>query len=165
MPEREPVVRAVGSPVSAEELVARTARGDERAETRAHLPSCAGCAGEVAEFRETLTFLRPSAAAPPPADLKVRVLAAAARTRQLPPTTEPEVTPRTRQLPPTTEPEVTPRKRWRTLAIAAAGIAVIVGAQGPRRAHDQPARPRCAAVKTSTRIVPNRRPARTERQV
>jgi len=53
-----------------------------------HLSRCPSCAGEVRGFREVGTALAFAAADPstgPPAGLRERVLAAAARTRQLPP--------------------------------------------------------------------------------
>jgi anti-sigma-K factor RskA len=50
-----------------------------------HLSRCPSCASEVRGFREVGTALAFAAAAGSPAGLRERVLAAAARTRQLPP--------------------------------------------------------------------------------
>ena len=50
-----------------------------------HLSRCQSCASEVSGFREVATAMAFAAAAEPPAELRMRVLTAAARTRQLPP--------------------------------------------------------------------------------
>ena len=50
-----------------------------------HISRCPSCAGEVRRFREVATALAFAATAEPPPELRDRVLAAAARTRQLPP--------------------------------------------------------------------------------
>jgi anti-sigma-K factor RskA len=50
-----------------------------------HLSRCQSCASEVRGFREVATAMAFAATAEPPAGLRDRVLAAAARTRQLPP--------------------------------------------------------------------------------
>src|SRR5215471_5626025 len=50
-----------------------------------HLSRCPSCAGEVRGLREVATAMAFAAAAEAPAELRDRVLAAAARTRQLPP--------------------------------------------------------------------------------
>jgi anti-sigma-K factor RskA len=50
-----------------------------------HLSRCQSCASEVRGFREVATAMAFAAAAGPPAELRDRVLTAAARTRQLPP--------------------------------------------------------------------------------
>jgi anti-sigma-K factor RskA len=60
---------------------------EERAEVEQHLAECAACAQEVAEMRAALARLADAAAVPPPPALRDRVLAEAARTRQLPPVT------------------------------------------------------------------------------
>jgi anti-sigma factor RsiW len=57
-----------------------------------HLNRCPSCASEVREFREVATALAFAATTAPPPELRDRVLAAAALTRQLPP----EVTSRAR---------------------------------------------------------------------
>ena len=58
---------------------------DERAAFEAHYPTCAICAGEVVEFRETAAVLAADAGVAPPDDLKARVMAEVAQTRQLSP--------------------------------------------------------------------------------
>jgi anti-sigma-K factor RskA len=57
----------------------------ERREFERHLADCQSCRAEVAELRETATRLAAPVAVEPSADLRRRVLAAAASTRQLPP--------------------------------------------------------------------------------
>ncbi|MET9001182.1 anti-sigma factor [Amycolatopsis sp. NPDC004169] len=57
----------------------------ERAEFERHLGECAACRQEVAELRATGARLGVAAAVDPPPQLKLLVLADAARTRQLPP--------------------------------------------------------------------------------
>jgi anti-sigma-K factor RskA len=59
--------------------------GAERDRFTRHLSRCQSCASEVRGFREVATALAFATAAEPPAGLRDRVLAAAARTRQLPP--------------------------------------------------------------------------------
>jgi anti-sigma-K factor RskA len=65
---------------------------DEGAEQRRftrHLRRCPACAEEVRAFREVAAALAFAAAAEPPPGLHERVMAAAARTRQLPPEAAP----------------------------------------------------------------------------
>ncbi|WP_033324785.1 anti-sigma factor [Actinomadura atramentaria] len=57
----------------------------ERRDFERHLAGCAVCSGEVAELRATAARLGAAAARPAPPGLRARVLAEAARTRQLPP--------------------------------------------------------------------------------
>src|ERR1700687_6203939 len=59
--------------------------GAERDRFIRHLSRCQSCASEVRGFREVSTALAFAAAAEPPPALRDQVLAAAARTRQLPP--------------------------------------------------------------------------------
>jgi len=59
--------------------------GRELARFTRHLARCPSCAAEVKGFREVATAMAFAAAAEPPAELRMRVLTAAARTRQLPP--------------------------------------------------------------------------------
>jgi anti-sigma factor RsiW len=66
--------------------------GGERDRFSHHLNRCPSCASEVRGFREVATTLAFAAAAEPPPGLRERVMAAVARTRQLPP----EVTTRAR---------------------------------------------------------------------
>jgi Anti-sigma-K factor rskA len=50
-----------------------------------HLDRCQSCAGEVRGFREVATAMAFAAAMDPPPEMRAQVLAAVARTRQLPP--------------------------------------------------------------------------------
>lgn len=59
--------------------------GDELAEFEKHLESCAACAEEVRGLRETAARLGMVTAIEPPPWMRDQVLAAASRTRQLPP--------------------------------------------------------------------------------
>ena len=61
--------------------------GAEHERFTRHLRRCQACADEVRSFREVATALAFAAAAEPPPELRRRVLAAAERTRQLPPET------------------------------------------------------------------------------
>jgi len=61
----------------------------DRAEFERHLGQCAPCRQEVAELRATGARLAVAVAVDPPPDLKPRVLADVARTRQLPPKVPP----------------------------------------------------------------------------
>jgi anti-sigma factor RsiW len=67
-------------------------QGAESERFARHLNRCPSCASEVREFREVATALAFAATTEPPPELRDRVLAAAALTRQLPP----EVTPHPR---------------------------------------------------------------------
>ena len=60
-------------------------QGAESERFARHLNRCPSCAGEVREFREVATALAFAATTTPPPELRDRVLAAAALTRQLPP--------------------------------------------------------------------------------
>ncbi|WP_339156421.1 anti-sigma factor [Actinomadura luteofluorescens] len=57
----------------------------ERRRFERHLPGCPACADEAAGFRETATRLALAAARRPPDELRGRVMAEIARTRQSPP--------------------------------------------------------------------------------
>ena len=57
----------------------------DRARFERHLARCQECTREVGGMRETTARLAAAAAGPPPATVRERVLAEAARTRQLPP--------------------------------------------------------------------------------
>ena len=59
--------------------------GSERDRFSRHLSRCQSCASEVRGFREVATALAFAATAEPPPELRDRVVAAAARTRQVPP--------------------------------------------------------------------------------
>jgi anti-sigma-K factor RskA len=58
---------------------------DEQADFEQHLARCPSCAEEVRGLRETAARLALATAVTPPPELRSRVLAAASRTRQLPP--------------------------------------------------------------------------------
>ena len=58
---------------------------NERRAFEAHYPTCDICRAEVVEFRETAAMLAASVPADPPSDLKARVMADIAQTRQVPP--------------------------------------------------------------------------------
>jgi anti-sigma-K factor RskA len=59
--------------------------GDEQADFEKHLARCPSCAQEVKGMRETAARMAIATAVTPPPDMRSRVLAAAPRTRQLPP--------------------------------------------------------------------------------
>jgi anti-sigma-K factor RskA len=59
--------------------------GVERRRFETHLTECTSCLDEVREMRETATRLATAVNRMPPAELRERVLAEIARTRQLPP--------------------------------------------------------------------------------
>lgn len=82
---------------------------DERRRYEAHYPDCELCVEEVTGFRATAAVLAGAAAEAPPPDLRARVMAEIARTRQVPPVVVPLV------------------RRGRTLlAVAASVVAVVV---------------------------------------
>jgi anti-sigma-K factor RskA len=68
--------------------------GSERDRFTRHLSRCQSCAAEVKGFREVATAMAFAAAAEAPAELRDRVLTAAARTRQLPPEVRTHAQPR-----------------------------------------------------------------------
>jgi anti-sigma-K factor RskA len=68
--------------------------GSERDRFTRHLSRCQSCAAEVKGFREVATAMAFAAAAEAPAELRDRVLTAAARTRQLPPEVRTDARPR-----------------------------------------------------------------------
>jgi anti-sigma-K factor RskA len=59
--------------------------GTEREKFEQHLTRCTSCQNEIGGLQETATRFALAVTAPPPARLKARVMAAAARTRQFPP--------------------------------------------------------------------------------
>jgi hypothetical protein len=100
--------------------------GAERDRFDRHLNRCQSCAGEVRGFREVATSLAFAAAVEPPPGLRGRVMAAVARTRQVPPEVRAEARPqRSRSWAP-----------WLSGVVATAGIviAVLFGVAG---AHTQ----------------------------
>jgi hypothetical protein len=94
----------------------------ERERFARHLSRCPSCAGEVRGLREVATALAFAATAQAPAELRGRVLAAAARTRQLPPEVRSH---RADARPHRTRPWV-PWVPWLSGAVAMASIAVAV---------------------------------------
>jgi predicted anti-sigma-YlaC factor YlaD len=94
----------------------------ERDRFARHLSRCPSCAAEVRGFREVATAMAFAATAEAPAELRPRVLAAAARTRQLPP----EVSSHGAYVrPPRTRTRV-PWVPWLSGAVALASVAVAV---------------------------------------
>jgi anti-sigma-K factor RskA len=67
--------------------------GTDRSRFERHLARCQQCAWEISELREAVARLATAAAAEPPPGLTERALAAAARTRQLPPATPEDAAP------------------------------------------------------------------------
>jgi len=91
----------------------------ERGRFTRHMSRCPSCVSEVRGFREVATALAFATAVEPPPEMRDRVLAAAARTRQLPPDVETHVrSRRTRAW--------TPWVPWLSGAVAIASIAVAV---------------------------------------
>jgi anti-sigma-K factor RskA len=103
--------------------------GAERDRFTRHLSRCPSCASEVRGFREVATAMAFATAAEPPAGLRDRVLAAAARTRQVPPEVRTHARPRhTRTW--------TPWVPWLSGVVAAASIVAAV-LFGFAQAHTQ----------------------------
>lgn len=105
---------------------------DERDHFEAHLAECESCRDEVRVLQHAAAALAPQAT--PPATLRVKVLAAAERTLQLPPLVE--------------RPEPAPDRRWlpRLGAVAAAVLLVAGVGIGVRLAtHDDAPAPITAA--------------------
>ena len=94
--------------------------GLERDRFEHHLTRCASCANEVQGLQDTATRFVLADTARPPAELKERVMAGAARTRQLPPAQHTHVHP--------PEPgALWPRRLAMPLAAACLVIAVVLG--------------------------------------
>jgi hypothetical protein len=96
--------------------------GGEQARFARHLDRCQPCASEVRGFREVATAMAFAATTEPPPELRDRVLAAVARTRQLPP--EIRTHARARRAPRTAT--RTPWLPWLSGVVAAAAIVVAV---------------------------------------
>jgi anti-sigma-K factor RskA len=97
--------------------------GDERDRFERHLKGCRACADEVRGFTATVTAMGLAAASEPPADLKHRVLAATAVTRQLPPLAgEARAGRETGQAAPRRSPSA-PRSPWTTRLALGVGVA------------------------------------------
>jgi hypothetical protein len=94
----------------------------ERDRFARHLSRCPSCANEVRGLREVATALAFAATAEAPAEMRGRVLAAVARTRQLPPEVRSH---RAHARPQRTRPGV-PWVPWLSGAVALASIAVAV---------------------------------------
>jgi len=91
----------------------------ERDRFERHLSRCPSCAAEVRGFREVATAMAFAVTAEAPAGLRPQVLAAAARTRQLPPEVSSDARPqRTRS--------TLPWLPWLSGAVALASVAVAV---------------------------------------
>jgi anti-sigma-K factor RskA len=101
----------------------------ERDRFTRHMNRCQSCASEVRGFREVATALAFAATAEAPPELRDRVLATAARTRQLPPEIKTHARPRHTRRP-------VPWVPWLSGVIAAASIVVAV-LFGFAQAHTQ----------------------------
>jgi Anti-sigma-K factor rskA len=93
--------------------------GSELTRFNHHLDRCPSCASEVRGFREVATAMAFAATTEPPAEMRDRVLAAVARTRQLPPEVRTHARPRRTR-------GAAPWLPWLSGAIATAAIAVAV---------------------------------------
>ena len=105
--------------------------GAERDRFTRHLSRCQSCAGEVRGFREVATAMAFAAAAEAPPGMRDRVLAAAARTRQVPPEVE-----RGSHARPRRARSRVPWLPWLSGVVAAASIAAAV-IFGLAQAHTQ----------------------------
>src|SRR5260370_9104526 len=103
--------------------------GAERDRFTRHLNRCQSCASEVRGFHEVATALAFATAAEAPPELRDRVLAAAARTRQVPPEVRTHARPRRTRT-------WVPWVPWLSGAVAMASIAVAV-LFGFAQAHTQ----------------------------
>jgi len=104
-------------------------RGAERERFTRHMNGCQSCASEVRGFREAATALAFAAALEPPPAMRAEVLAAVARTRQLPPEVRTHARPRRSRT-------RVPWVPWLSGAIATAGIVIAV-LFGFAQAHTQ----------------------------
>ncbi|MER5640179.1 anti-sigma factor [Kitasatospora sp. NPDC002227] len=132
-----PDLHTLSGAYAAHALDAAEREGFER-----HLARCSACAGEVAEFAETLARLGAAEAAAPPAGLKEQVLAALPEVRQLAPVAAVSPAGARRRW---------PARRWGRFALAAS-VAGAVGLGGlavqQHREADQ-ARDRAAAAQAA----------------
>jgi anti-sigma-K factor RskA len=103
--------------------------GAERDRFIRHMSRCQSCAAEIRGFREVATAMAFAAAAEPPPELRDRVLAAAVRTRQLPPEVKTHARPRRAQ-------GWMPWVPWLSGVVATASIVVAV-LFGFAQAHTQ----------------------------
>ncbi len=104
-------------------------RGAERERFTRHMNGCPTCAGEVRGFREVATAMAFAATLEPPPALRAEVLAAVARTRQLPPEIRTHARPKRNRT-------WVPWVPWLSGAIATAGIVIAV-LFGFAQAHTQ----------------------------
>jgi len=104
-------------------------KGAETDRFNRHLNRCQSCASEVRGFREVATALAFSAATEPPPELRDRVMAAVARTRQLPPEIRTHAGPRRSRT-------RLPWVPWLSGAVATVGIVLAV-LFGFAQAHTQ----------------------------
>ena len=93
--------------------------GAERDRFDRHLNRCQSCAGEVRGFREVATSRAFAAAVEPPPGLRGRVMAAVARTRQVPPEVRAEARPQRSR-------SWAPWVPWLSGVVATAGIVIAV---------------------------------------
>ena len=96
-------------------------RGAEGERFSRHLTGCQSCASEVRGFREVATAMAFAAALEPPPEMRAQVLAAVARTRQLPPEIKTHARPRQAR----TRTWV-PWVPWLTGAVATAAVVIAV---------------------------------------
>jgi Anti-sigma-K factor rskA/Putative zinc-finger len=99
----------------------------ERERIQRHLARCPSCAQEARGLHETATRLALASAEPPPPELRARVLAAVAATRQSGPASEPGVAPRA-ALRGARPGHAAGRRRFRVPRLAAAVTALAVAA-------------------------------------
>jgi hypothetical protein len=104
-------------------------RAAERERFTRHVSGCPSCASEVRGFREVATAMAFAAALEPPPAMRAEVLAAVARTRQLPPEVRTHARPRRSRA-------WVPWVPWLSGAIATAGIVIAV-LFGFAQAHTQ----------------------------
>ena len=93
--------------------------GSELTRFNRHLSGCQSCASEVRGFREVATAMAFAASTEPPPEMRAQVMAAVARTRQLPPEVRTHARPRRTR-------SAAPWLPWLSGAIATAAIAVAV---------------------------------------
>ena len=93
--------------------------GKELSRFNQHLNRCQSCASEARGFREVATAMAFAASMDPPPEMRGRVMAAVARTRQLPPEIRTHARPRRNR-------GTAPWIPWLSGAIATAGIVVAV---------------------------------------
>ncbi len=103
--------------------------GGELTRFTRHLARCQSCAGEVRGSREVTTAMAFAATTEPPSEMRDQVLAAVARTRQLPPEIRTHARPRRSR-------STAPWLPWLSGVVAAAAIVVAV-VFGVANAHTQ----------------------------